>query len=35
MMLDPIAKRHWDRFKRVWLRADAGFGTPEIYENRI
>jgi hypothetical protein len=38
-MLVPIVKRHRDRFKRFWLRADAAFGKPEIYEyceeNRI
>jgi len=31
-MLVPIVKRHRDRFKRFWLRADAAFGKPEIYE---
>jgi len=38
-MLDPIVERHRDRFRRFWLRADAAFGKPEIYEyceeNRI
>jgi len=38
-MLIPIVKRHRDRFKRFWLRADAAFGKPKIYEyceeNRI
>jgi hypothetical protein len=38
-VLVPIVKRHRDRFKRFWLRADAAFGKPEIYEycegNRI
>jgi hypothetical protein len=32
VMLDPIVKRHRGRFKRFWLRADAAFGKPEIYE---
>jgi len=38
-MLAPIVERHRDRFKRFWLRADAAFAKPEIYEyceeNRI
>ena len=38
-MLVPIVERHRDRFKRFWLRADAAFGKPEIYDycetNRI
>ena len=38
-MLAPIVERHRDRFKRFWLRADAAFGKPEIYDycetNRI
>jgi hypothetical protein len=31
-MLVSIVERHRDRFKRFWLRADAAFGKPEIYE---
>lgn len=31
-MLNPIVKRHRDRFKSFWLRADAAFGKPNIYE---
>jgi hypothetical protein len=31
-MLVPIVERHRDRFKRFWLRADAAFGKPEIYD---
>ena len=38
-MLAPIVKRHRNRFKRFWLRADDAFGKPKIYEyceaNRI
>jgi len=28
----PLVARHRGRFKRFWLRADAVFGKPELYE---
>jgi hypothetical protein len=31
-MLAPIVGRYRPRFKRLWLRADAAFAKPEIYE---
>jgi len=31
-MFSPIVERHRKRFKRFWLRADAAFAKPEIYE---
>lgn len=38
-LLGPIVDRYRDRFKRFWVRADAAFAKPDLYEyfetNRI